>query len=189
MSLLHLKAPPMRHFTYDQVLTDEACDYLVKFFSQNIETLGKTDKNSDFSSRTINFSSIDFQRDRHFRMAKQLLNMARLKACNLVKNQYNLVDLYPEFSQIVRWPMGSSQDLHKDVARQSTTHAGIIYLNDNFKGGETEFPEFGELVQPKKGMLLGFPGRDLLHGVKKVQSGNRFTVACWFTPQVECSEF
>ena len=33
----------------------------------------------------------------------------------------------------------------------------MVYLNDDFEGGETEFPIFGDKVKPKKGRLLMFP--------------------------------
>ena len=35
------------------------------------------------------------------------------------------------YIHIVRWPIGSEQDLHYDNAQDYTTLASIIYLNDN----------------------------------------------------------
>ena len=49
---------------------------------------------------------------------------------------------------------------HVDV----TSHAGgkrmlilMVYLNDDFGGGETVFPHFGDSIKPKKGSILMFP--------------------------------
>ena len=49
---------------------------------------------------------------------------------------------------------------HVDVA----SHKGakrflilMVYLNDDFTGGETVFPIFGDKIKPKKGRLLIFP--------------------------------
>ena len=49
---------------------------------------------------------------------------------------------------------------HVDV----TSHLGgkrmlilMVYLNDNFGGGETVFPLYGDTIKPKKGSLLMFP--------------------------------
>lgn len=33
----------------------------------------------------------------------------------------------------------------------------MVYLNDNFNEGETEFPIFGDKVRPEKGKLIMFP--------------------------------
>tara|TARA_B100001769_G_C21942477_1_gene507692 strand:- start:419 stop:844 length:426 start_codon:yes stop_codon:yes gene_type:complete len=33
----------------------------------------------------------------------------------------------------------------------------MVYLNDDFDGGETEFPVFGDKVKPEKGKLVVFP--------------------------------
>ena len=33
----------------------------------------------------------------------------------------------------------------------------MVYLNDNFDGGETEFPVFGDKIKPEKGKLVVFP--------------------------------
>jgi len=33
----------------------------------------------------------------------------------------------------------------------------MVYLNDNFDGGETVFPIFQDVIKPKKGSLLIFP--------------------------------
>ena len=49
---------------------------------------------------------------------------------------------------------------HVDV----TSHAGgkrmlilMVYLNDEFNGGETVFPHYGDSVKPKKGSIILFP--------------------------------
>jgi len=49
---------------------------------------------------------------------------------------------------------------HVDV----TSHAGgkrmlilMVYLNDDFGGGETVFPHYGDSIKPKKGNILMFP--------------------------------
>ena len=63
-------------------------------------------------------------------------------------------------------------------------------LNDNFQGGETYFPEHNFFIKPKTGRLAIFTsGSDHIHGVKKVLSGDRYTLATWFTKQKSKSLF
>ena len=46
----------------------------------------------------------------------------------------------------------------------------MVYLNDDFEGGETEFPEQGEIIVPEVGTALLFQHM-LLHAGKRVRSG------------------
>jgi prolyl 4-hydroxylase len=46
----------------------------------------------------------------------------------------------------------------------------MVYLNDDFEGGETEFPEQGETIVPRAGTALLFQHM-LLHAGKRVRSG------------------
>ncbi|XP_031575108.1 prolyl 3-hydroxylase 2-like isoform X2 [Actinia tenebrosa] len=64
--------------------------------------------------------------------------------------------------------------------------SAILYLNDNFEGGDFIFAHPNETIQasvkPKCGRLVGFSaGVENLHGVLGVQNGRRCAVALWFT--------
>lgn len=84
-----------------------------------------------------------------------------------------------DWAQIVHWPTGSFQELHYDTASSKTTLSSICYLNDNFTGGETYFKD-GTIFSAKKGRILFFDGNHFLHGVKKIESGDRYTLAIWY---------
>lgn len=58
----------------------------------------------------------------------------------------------------------------------------LLYLNDDFVGGEIEFSEYDLKIRPKKGMLLIFPsGHQYMHQVKEVKSGTRFFCTTFLT--------
>lgn len=60
-------------------------------------------------------------------------------------------------------------DQHTDP---SVRYAAIIYLNDDYAGGELFFDKLNFSIKPKPGSLLIFPGTDeYSHGVKHVQNG------------------
>ena len=67
----------------------------------------------------------------------------------------------------------------KEIEEETTSLACIIYLNDNFSGGETYF-EDGTKFSPVKGRALFFDGNYYKHGVKSVDHGDRYVVAGWF---------
>jgi len=83
----------------------------------------------------------------------------------------NLVGLYEE---------GAFMKVHKDVEDESETVSTVIYLNDEYEGGELYFPDLDFGIRPKKGMMITFPGNlYYTHGVAPVTSGTRYTLSQW----------
>ncbi|XP_041129875.1 prolyl 3-hydroxylase 1-like [Polyodon spathula] len=66
-------------------------------------------------------------------------------------------------------------------------YSAILYLNDDFEGGNLIFTELDAKtvtaeVRPKCGRVVGFgAGKENPHGVKAVTKGQRCAVAIWFT--------
>lgn len=58
----------------------------------------------------------------------------------------------------------------------------IIYLNDNYEGGELYFPQHNNFeISPEKGTMLIFSGTiENMHGIRKITNGTRYThVTFW----------
>jgi hypothetical protein len=72
---------------------------------------------------------------------------------------------------IVAWTEGTDQQEHKD----GSDFTAIIYLNDDYQGGELNFPESELNINPPAGSLIVWPGY-LTHGVSPVVSGTRYTM-------------
>jgi predicted 2-oxoglutarate/Fe(II)-dependent dioxygenase YbiX len=62
---------------------------------------------------------------------------------------------------------------------EGDTLAFILYLNDDFEGGETVF-ENETIIKPKKGRLLVFSNGIFLHKVNLITKGERYVIAGWF---------
>jgi len=96
------------------------------------------------------------------------------------KNLYlteNLVALYEE---------GAFMNVHRDVEDDSETVSTVIYLNDEYTGGELSFPEIdgGYTYTPEKYELIHFP-TPYLHGVNPVKSGKRYIITISYTDKIE----
>lgn len=131
---------------------------------------------------------MDPNKDESARVAKKVLNAARLRACMFLKDKFQIREIYPEYTQIVKWPAGSYQVPHRDNTRTSTSYAAIIYLNDDFEGGATFFPTARKVAVPQQGKLIGFEGRNIVHGVAEILEGTRYTLPCWFTADARFAE-
>lgn len=55
--------------------------------------------------------------------------------------------------------------------------SSVLYLNDNYAGGELEFLNLGIKIKPRAGMLVLFPGSETyMHHVSILQSGRRYVI-------------
>jgi hypothetical protein len=68
-----------------------------------------------------------------------------------------------------------------DYKERWTGHlSSVIYLNDDYEGGELIFPDRDIEIKPKAGMFIGFPGnKHYMHGVKEVIGSDRYTFSLW----------
>lgn len=98
--------------------------------------------------------------------------------------------LYSDTAQLVRWHEGIELPPHVDNMEPDgranisphRSFSSILYLNDDYEGGETYFPGHGIRVKPTAGALLVFgAGPEYVHGVTRVTKGLRYTYAGWFT--------
>lgn len=61
-------------------------------------------------------------------------------------------------------------------------YAALVYLNDDYEGGEIYFPDYGVDIKPSPGDLIFFPGTEKYrHGVREVISGSRYVLMTFFT--------
>ena len=108
---------------YDQFLSVDECNYLINFYKNNKDLSVEFGHEGRCSRWTLAIRK----------------NMMEFK---FLQNKLNEKSIYVNNSvihyiQIVRWPIGSKQNPHYDTVQDHTTLASIIYLNDNFIGGET----------------------------------------------------
>lgn len=126
-----------------------------------------------------------------------------------VKAKFNIDTLRTEQYLINRWRVGREQTPHLDyfyeeepghdyekLAKnnipkpfldtfgkmfQTKHYSSLIYLNDDYEGGELYFPEHNFSIKPEVGTLICLKGDEhSLHGVKKIESGTRYTVSLFW---------
>ena len=90
------------------------------------------------------------------------------------------------------WP-GDSHIPHADNERREhgrwlpnhtpqRDYTALVYLNDNFTGGELVFPDRDVVIIPKSGLFVGFhSNHEFVHAVPNVLSGKRYSLPVWFT--------
>lgn len=119
-------------------------------------------------------------------------------------------DLHPCRVGLSRWYEGTRMSLHSDVRYDPDSkadkkglpylapgldYACMLYLNDDFEGGELYFQEDffdasrgREVVQMRANLLVCFQSTmEGWHGVREVTRGERMVLTMWFTNELRFS--
>jgi hypothetical protein len=70
-------------------------------------------------------------------------------------------------------------DLYEGRRKSEKHYSGLLFLSDEYEGGELTFPEFGVKIKPNSGDLILFRGKHK-HGVRPVTSGIRVNYVIFF---------
>lgn len=90
------------------------------------------------------------------------------------------VTTYKYQMQYQCWQDGEKSDLHvhDDFNRSLCDYNTLIYLNDDFDGGEFYTLDF--IHKPKTGDVTFFNGETTWHGVKPIRNNDRYTIIIWW---------
>jgi hypothetical protein len=89
--------------------------------------------------------------------------------------------LYHEPYQALKYRAGEHYKPHYDGGTESgRAISAVVYLNDNYKGGHIEFPNFKIKLKPEKGMLILFPSNYAYrHIAHPVLEGTKYSLVTW----------
>lgn len=120
-----------------------------------------------------------------------LAAVARFGYANLVQNFFRRQIESIERPEVLRYEAGGEYRPHADADNWDAA-AGVwrraldrdfsmlIYLNDDFEGGEIQFLNFGVSLKPKAGLMLAFPSdHRYIHQARPVASGVKYVLAAW----------
>lgn len=162
---------------------------LLGFAERNDAAFGMPDAGDYWKGRTLTPTDID---DEHIRgIFRQTRDRAIAKLTAVLTEQLGpQPPLYSDLINYARWPPGYELQPHADSENpHGAPHpypwrdfATVIYLNNDYDGGEIHFPNLGLELKPQPRMLVVFPGTMFfLHGVRRVTRGMRHTIASFIT--------
>ena len=153
----------------ENFFSSNICDELIKIFHEHYYY-----KSRKWGKSKVLDLDMDISNEKNFIFIKRIISDINLYIKKIDKNAFI------DYCQIVEWPTNSSKNFHYDRAHQPYT--SIIYLNDDFNGGETVIKMnedyFG--IIPKKGSITTFNGNKFEHCVKEVENGVRYTLPIWY---------
>jgi hypothetical protein len=196
--------PPNTHsqiMILPNFIAPEMCAALCKYADdRTVVDLSVFDPESTNSS-----SEIQWQVDKNVRDTQMVVcdediekqfNQVVQKAVREIINPFYGIDLQSaELVQFLKYGIGGKYEVHIDAEslwhvksenrlewRKSTDRdiSILIYLNNEYEGGELVFPNQHIALHPKAGMLVAFPSdHHFEHGVKPVTSGKRYVLVTW----------
>lgn len=96
-----------------------------------------------------------------------------------------------EAPQMLRYGIGGLYNRHADsdhwvkdkkrwVRSQDRDYSVLLYLNDDFEGGELYFPRLDFRFKPREGLLVAFPSNYIYeHAAEITTSGMRYALVSW----------
>lgn len=133
----------------------------------------------------------------NYGLAENYFEKIREKYQNAVETTHGR-KVKPNTTHAQKWEVGGIAHPHSDNsdfagnpnAFEINKYVGILYLNDDYEGGELYFPDHGIVLKPEAGMFVTFPGgHENIHGVTEVTKGTRYTmVSFWDYAEAEYSE-
>jgi hypothetical protein len=178
---------------YQDFLTPESCEKLINYFNTdksmwmetcfyNSSVMNLLDPLSKYNGHGIN--------EEYFKNLRQELWALAEDASGTRLNNLTF--------SAARWLPGAYADPHSDNSEldgtpnawQDNKFVTIIYLNDNYQGGELVFNYHNISIYPSTGTVVAFdPGIINVHSVSKITSGERYTMlASWDYANVEYTE-
>lgn len=171
-------------YILEDFISEPECNIIINFAEKHLELFDNSHQNNPFwDKRVINVK--DFKDPN----IKDLLVHINKNVGETVKMLCG-EQVYPDTLQIVRWIRGYELNPHADKENPNgdphpfpwRDFATLVYLNDNYVGGEIHWPNKNKEMKPKKGSLVIFPGTlEFLHGVRETTEGTRYTMPSFFT--------
>ena len=166
------------------------------FLIDEIEEEVKNSSNVHFQDATLNNGQVNSHRtnshlgvtsaatkNEFFRNLHNDYYLTVLAASEWYRNFYNITETFDhvEGYNLVRYQTGEEYKSHYDggIADQRSI-SPILYLNDDYEGGEIEFVNFGLKIKPEAGSLFIFPSTfPYSHIAHPVTEGTKYAIVTW----------
>jgi len=183
---------PPGFFIIEKFITDDTCNKIISLThektSHQATTLNTNEDNAEIQLNKNTRNTDVFDLGEYSFEFKTLLE-STFK--NIIKHIYNKEIAWYEEPNFLRYQPGGFYALHADSENWDAEKkqwirsierdlSFLIYLNEDYSGGEIVFPHFNFTFKPKKGMFVCFPSdHRYIHKVNETTAGIRYVIVTW----------
>jgi predicted 2-oxoglutarate/Fe(II)-dependent dioxygenase YbiX len=159
-------------------------------------------RNQETSAATIEYPdgqrpNLDYRMTECIELSSEIIQKTIQSIYGLYND--NLIHIYKqkvrhiEKPQLLYYKVGGKYDVHNDCESWVNGNlkqvcdrdvSVLVYLNDDYEGGELEFPDWGCTFKPKAGTVIAFPSYiEFSHRVHPVTKGERFSLVSWIATE------
>jgi hypothetical protein len=178
---------------FKNAISPEAGDYIVKFCEARYAwkksvTVGEAKGLVDAASSPRQSSTISISGLQDLKDVDSFIHKAFVTCIAEYKKNF-IEDLgisHDEGYGLLKYEKGGYYRVHIDYTSNSAQQniralSGLIYLNDNYKGGEIMFPRQGVKIKPNAGSIVLFPGIFTHpHTSLDIEDGIKYCVVTWW---------
>lgn len=129
-------------------------------------------------------------------LSPKIIELMRNVVKEIINPFYGIEIYQSEIPQILSYDVGGHYVPHIDSESKWITPLGesswrkvvdrdlsiVLFINDEYDGGDFVFPDLKIRIRPEPGMLLCFPSNHhYVHAVEPVTKGKRYSIVCWAT--------
>jgi predicted 2-oxoglutarate/Fe(II)-dependent dioxygenase YbiX len=179
----------------ENYLNSEICQQLISFAEQQAGSPAPVGNVSDGYGKVANTQDKAFIADRidlmDIRPRKMAIELLTDAYRNRVDPHYGVETEWFEIPHILRYTSGGKYIYHSDsenwdqeqkrwIKGADRDYSCIIYLNDNFTGGNLALPYLNIRLHPRTGLLIVFPSdHRFTHAAEETLSGLRYALVTW----------
>jgi predicted 2-oxoglutarate/Fe(II)-dependent dioxygenase YbiX len=198
-----IKNPLTEILTYPNALSAKGLEELQSHINSTSERINasifdaeKTNDKTDISWKedveARNTQYVPYEEE----LYKKIKSFLHEIAFNVINPFYELRLKHSEIPQILSYDVGGHYKPHIDGEAMWRSPTGddiwkksidrdlsiIIFLNDDFEGGDLVFPQLKIRIRPEPGLMVCFPSTHMyVHGVEPVTKGKRYSMVTWAT--------
>ena len=150
---------------------------------QRAETVGKGPFQDARTNKMLNVSHLaDVSNNGLLQNIHNQLYMILLAATIPYATRYNINEtMWHESYNLLKYEKTQEYKAHYDGdTGMGRIISALVYLNNDYEGGELEFPNFEIKIKPEPGMLILFPSNfAYAHIAHPVTSGTKYALVTW----------